>query len=191
MINHLAYIVKYLSYMSFDTVAVRARREQMLLRLLFRATHTMNAEMARRVRLRGWTSFQPTFTRLLAHLDTEGTTISTLAARIGTSRQAVSQLVRTIEEAGLVERLPHPTDGRSVVVRHTDAGRRILLDALEVMSAIEAEYAERAGEAEVAGLKRLLSHLLEEIDPDGGFEAERGGAAHGIPPSAARIHRDV
>lgn len=173
--------------MSFDAVAVGARREQMLLRLLFRATHTMNAEMARRVRLRGWTTFQPTFTRLLAHLDTGGSTISTLAARIGTSRQAVSQLVRTIEEAGLVERLPHPTDGRSIVVRHTDAGRRILLDALDVMSAIEAEYAERSGEVEVTELKRLLAHLLDEIDPAGGLEAERGRVAHRDPPSDSGV----
>jgi DNA-binding MarR family transcriptional regulator len=153
--------------MSFDPVSVRAHREQMLLRLLFRATHAMNAEMTRRVRARGWTTFQPTFTTLLSHLDTEGTTISTLATRIGISRQAVSQLARTIEHAGLIERVPHPTDRRSVIVRHTADGRRILLDALEVMAAIESEYAERAGETEVAGLKHLLAHLLGEIDAVG------------------------
>jgi DNA-binding MarR family transcriptional regulator len=158
--------------MTFDPAFVRARREQMLLRLLFRATHTMNAEMATRIRARGWETFKPTFTGLLAHLDTEGTTISTLAARIGTTRQAVSQLARTIEEAGFVERLPHPDDGRSVVVRHTEAGRRILLVALDVMSEIEAEYAERTGEAEVARLKHLLAALLAEIDPAGTLEIE-------------------
>jgi DNA-binding MarR family transcriptional regulator len=94
---------------------------------------------------------------------------------MGTSRQAVSQLARAIEEAGLIERLPHPTDGRSVVVRHTDAGRRILLDALEVMSAIEVEYSRRSGEAELAELKRLLAHLLGEIDPGGAFRPGVGG----------------
>jgi DNA-binding MarR family transcriptional regulator len=158
--------------MSFDPSSVRALREQMLLRLLYRTTHTMNAEMTRRIRARGWDTFQPTFTQLLGHLDTEGTTISTLATRTGTSRQAVSQLARTIEKAGLVERVPHSTDGRSVVVRHTDMGRRILLDALEVMSAIEAEYAERAGKTEVAELKALLGQLLAEIDPAGGLRTE-------------------
>ncbi len=153
--------------MSFDADTVRARREQMLLRFLFRMTHAMNAEMTRRIRARGWTTFQPGFTTLLGHLDTEGTTVTTLAERIGTTRQAVSQLARTIEAAGFVERLPHPTDGRSVVVRHTESGRRILLDALEVMSAIESEYAERIGAAGVDELKSLLRRLLEEIDPRG------------------------
>jgi DNA-binding MarR family transcriptional regulator len=158
--------------MSFDAAAVRARREQMLLRLLFRTTHTMNNEMTRRVRALGWEEFQPSFTSLLGHLDTEGTTITTLAARTGTSRQAVSQLARAIERAGLVERVPHPLDGRSVVVRHTEAGRRILLDAIEVMSTIEDEYAAAAGEAEVGELKRLLAHLLDEIDPGGALRPE-------------------
>ena len=158
--------------MSFDPVAVRARREQMLLRLLFRATHSMNAEMTRRIRARGWSTFQPSFTPLLGHLDTEGTTISTLAERMGVSRQAVSQLARAIEHACLVERVPHPTDGRSVLVRHTEAGRRILLDALDVMSSIEAEYSVRAGAHEIDELKRLLAHLLTEIDPDGSLQAE-------------------
>ncbi len=144
----------------------------MLLRLLFRATHAMNAEMARRLRGRGWTRFNPAFTNLLAHVDTEGTTITALAARMGTSRQAVSQLARAIEQAGLVERAPHPVDGRSVVVRHTEAGRQILLDALDSMSAIEEEYATRAGAAETAKLKRLLEHLLAEIDPRGALGPE-------------------
>jgi DNA-binding MarR family transcriptional regulator len=156
--------------MAFDADAVRARREGMLLRLLFRTTHAMNAEMARRIRARGYAEFQPTFTALLAHLDTEGTTISALSRRTGTSRQAVSQLVQSIEEVGLVERLPHPDDGRSVVVRHTDAGRQILLDALDVMSEIEADYAKLIGASDAAELKRLLTRLLGEIDPAGALQ---------------------
>jgi len=155
--------------MPFDADAVRDRREGMLLRLLFRTTHAMNAEMARRIRARGYGEFQPTFTALLAHLDTAGTTISTLARRTGTSRQAVSQLVQSIEEAGLVERRPHPDDGRSVIVRHTDAGRQILLDALDVMSEIEAGYAGLIGEGDMAELKRVVRRLLLDIDPAGGL----------------------
>lgn len=159
--------------MTFDADEVRLRREEMLLRLLFRTTHAMNAEMARGVRARGWTAFQPTFTTLLAHLDTEGTTITSLAARIGTSRQAVSQLARAIEAAGFVQRVPNPTDGRSILVRHTEAGRRLLLDALDVMAAIEADYGRRVGEAEIGDLKRLLTTLLAATDPGGALVQDR------------------
>jgi len=178
MIKSLAYFVKYIAQMDFDPIdfdpgAVRARREQMLLRMLFRATHTFNAEMTRRVRARGWEGFQPSFTALLGHVDTEGTTITTLAERTGTSRQAVSQLAHAIEREGLVERRPNPEDGRSVVIRHTAAGRRILLDAIEVMEEIEAEYAVGIGPRRLAELKRLLAQLLAEIDPSGRLGQER------------------
>lgn len=153
--------------MSFDADAVRARREQMLLRLLFRAQHRMNADMAERVRARGYPGFQPSFTSLLAHVDTDGTTISALARRTGTSRQAVSQLVQTIEDAGLLERRPNPADRRSVVVLHTDAGRRILLDAIAAMTEIEDEYAAALGADDLARLKELLARLAAHADPAG------------------------
>ena len=140
--------------------------------MLFRATHSFNGEMTRRVRARGWDAFQPSFTTLLGHVDTEGTTITTLAERTGTSRQAVSQLARAIERAGLVELVPNPEDGRSVVIRHTAAGRRILLDAIEVMEEIEGEYAAAIGARRLGELKRLLTVLLAEIDPVGQLRRE-------------------
>ena len=73
----------------------------------------------------------------------------------------------TGEAAGLLERAPNPDDGRSVIVRHTAAGWQILLDALDVMSAIEDDYARLVGQGDVAKLKRLLVGLLHRIDPQG------------------------
>jgi DNA-binding MarR family transcriptional regulator len=140
--------------------------------MLFRASHTMNAEMAARLRARGWTSFNPSFTSVLGHLDTEGTTVTTLARQTGTTRQAVSQLTQAMEREGFLERVPNPSDGRSVMLRHTDAGRRILLDALEVMTEIEQEYATLIGRRDAARLKDLLTRLLGEIDPHGALHAE-------------------
>ncbi len=174
IVKALAYFVKYLPYVTFDAAAVRARREEMLLRLLFRATHVMNAEMARRIRARGHATFQPTFTTLLAHIDTEGTSISELARRAGVSRQAVSQLVRSIELGGFVERRANPADGRSVIVRHTDAGRQLLVDALGIMTAIEQEYAALIGDDEVTELRRLLDRLLAKVDPTGALRPASG-----------------
>ena len=127
----------------------------------------MNAELVRRLRTRGWNRFQPSFPRLLSQVDTEGTSISGLATRLGTSRQAISQLARSVEQAGFIERAPHPTDGRSVVLRQTPDGRRALVDVLEVLDEIESEYAARIGSSSFGELKRLLAELLEQIDPGG------------------------
>jgi DNA-binding MarR family transcriptional regulator len=158
--------------MTFDPAAARATREQLLLRLLFRATHAMNADMAERIRARGFPDFQPSFTALLAHLDTEGTRVGTIAARMGTSRQAASQLLTAIEAHGYVERIPDPDDRRAVVARHTPAGRRILLAAIEVMLSIEDEYGAILGKDGLVRLKRLLKRLLAKTDPKGALGAE-------------------
>ena len=156
---------------TFDAEEVRATRERLLLRLLFRATHAMNADMAERIRARGFPDFQPSFTALLAHVDTEGTRIGTIAARMGTSRQAASQLLTAIEARGYVERIPDPDDRRAVVARHTPAGRRILLAAIEVMLSIEDEYGAILGEDGLVRLKRLLKRLLAKTDPTGALGA--------------------
>src|SRR5690242_801034 len=139
--------------MKFDAAEVRALRESMLLRLLFRATQTMNADMADRIRANGFHDFQPSFTALLAHIDTEGTRVTHLAERMGITRQAVSQLLQAIESRGYIERTPDPADGRAVIARHTDSGRKILLTAIRAMQSIEDEYAAILGRSNLASVK--------------------------------------
>ena len=158
--------------MRFDAKAVRATREDLLLRCLLRATAAMNAEMARRVQAAGFPDMQPSFTSLLAQIDTEGTRVGSLARRMRTSRQAASQLLQAVETRGYVERIADPGDGRAVVARHTEAGRRLLLTAIAAMQAIEGEYEAVLGKKGLADLKRLLKALLAKSDPGGALGAE-------------------
>jgi DNA-binding MarR family transcriptional regulator len=158
--------------MAFDPESVRAQREGLLLRLLFRTTDAMNRTMAKRIRACGYPDFQPSFTGVLAHIDTEGTRIGTVANRMGVSRQAASQRLQEIEALGLIERVADPKDGRAVIARHTPAGRRILLTAIEVMLGIEDEYQAIIGRDGLARLKRLLTRLAEEIDPAGALKSK-------------------
>ena len=153
--------------MSFDAASVRATREGLLLRLLFRATHAMNAEIADRVRVRGFSDFQPSFTALLANVDTEGTHVTAIAKRLGMSRQAASQLLQVVEAKGYVERVPDPKDGRAVIARHTASGRRLLLTAIDIMQSIEKEYETILAADGLARLKRLLRRLVVATDPKG------------------------
>jgi DNA-binding MarR family transcriptional regulator len=146
---------------------VRARREQMLLRLLVRMTRTMTDEVITRMHGLGHGDLAAAHVRLLGNLDTEGTRIAALARRMGTSRQAVSQLLQEIEAGGHVERRPDPDDKRGVIVSFTARGRRRLDDAIAVMTAIEREYRTILGAARFATVKDALADLLAEIDPSG------------------------
>jgi DNA-binding MarR family transcriptional regulator len=158
--------------MTFDPKSVRETREGLLLRLLFRTTDAMNRTMADRIRARGYRDFQPSFTGVLAHIDTEGTRVGTLASRMGVTRQAASQRLQEIEALGYLERVRDPNDGRAVVARHTPAGRRILLTAIDVMLRIEDEYEKVLGREGLVTLKQLLTQLAEQTDASGALESK-------------------
>ena len=99
-----------------------------------------------------WSSCTPAATggprahiAVLGNIHTEGTRLVELARRLGVTRQAASQIVQQIERKGFLERTADPDDGRAVLVRHTPAGRALLLDALTLMHEIETGYAELVG----------------------------------------------
>ena len=52
-------------------------------------------------------------------------TVSELAARLGVTHGAVSQLAGRLEKKGLVQRTANPKDRRQSIVRLTDAGKEL------------------------------------------------------------------
>lgn len=55
--------------------------------------------------------------------------ITKASVRLQVHPTSVTNAVDRLEAAGLVERLPHPTDGRATLVAITDEGRRVALKA--------------------------------------------------------------
>jgi DNA-binding MarR family transcriptional regulator len=71
----------------------------------------------------------------------QGRPVVAIADDLAVTPQAVSQVVSRLERAELVERWPHPTDGRAVLVRTTPAGAELLhrsraaiADALDIVA---------------------------------------------------------
>jgi DNA-binding MarR family transcriptional regulator len=93
------------------------------------------------------------------HLDPRGMSQAALVERIGLTKQAVQQLLDSLEEDGIVRREPDPNDGRAKRVVYTKRGLAALADAVEVKRTIEAEYEKKLGarryEALVAALRAL------------------------------------
>jgi len=85
---------------TIETDRLRQFRERTLYRLLLRATRAETNEMVSRIRERGYPDLMVSYPVLLANLDSEGTNITTLAAKAGVTRQAASQLIREIEARG-------------------------------------------------------------------------------------------
>lgn len=63
----------------------------------------------------------------LATLDRSGPCrLTVLAAREGVTQPAMTQLVARLQDGGLVDRVPDPSDGRVVLIRITAAGQGML-----------------------------------------------------------------
>lgn len=144
---------------------IREHRESVLLRLLLRVAQIETNELVQRLHELGHASVQPGHVGVLANIDTEGTRIAGIAARLGVTRQAASQMVAELERRGWVERTPDPKDGRAVLARHTANGRRLLTDALEQMDEIERHYASVIGPRRFDGLKKALRTIADAADP--------------------------
>jgi len=105
-------------------------------------------------------------TTLIANLDTEGTRITTLAKRMGITKQAVGHLVADLVEKGYITSTTDPTDRRAVLVTFTEMGWRFLHDAYDLKGEIESEFTDILGKERFDQLHETLDDLLMQIEDE-------------------------
>jgi DNA-binding MarR family transcriptional regulator len=72
--------------------------------------------------------------RLLAFSRTGALPIAKASDRLQVHVTSVTHAIRRLEAAGLVERVPHPTDGRTTLVQITALGRSTVEDATTTLN---------------------------------------------------------
>lgn len=111
-----------------------------------------------------------------------------MADAIGTGRSNISKIVRRLEQAGLVGRMPDPDDGRHSVIGLTPAGREVGQRIVDVSSSGYEVIFEDWSQADFAQLEALVVRLVADIDEKLDHAIERGSGVR-IPrpprPSAA------
>ena len=84
-----------------------------------------------------------------------------LAERAGMSKQAMNQLLRSLEGLGYLVRSDAPDEGRARVVRLTRRGRAAYAKIHDILRDIEREWSAVLGPRRFAALKRLLLRVWE------------------------------
>ena len=79
-----------------------------------------------------------------------------LAERAGMSKQAMNQLLRSLEALGYVVRSDAPDEGRARLVRLTKRGRAAYAKAHDILRDIEREWSAEIGPKRFRQLKELL-----------------------------------
>jgi DNA-binding MarR family transcriptional regulator len=79
-----------------------------------------------------------------------------LAERAGMSKQAMNQLLRSLEKLGYVARSDAPDEGRARIVRLTRRGRAAYARIHDILRDIERDWSDHLGTKNFANLKGLL-----------------------------------
>ena len=107
----------------------------------------------------GYMWFEQAQSAVLAHLSPSGIAQAKLGPRMGLSKQAVHQLIDTLESDGIVIRVPDPLDGRGKRVVLTEAGLRLMRAADSMKAQIETDYRDILGWDSFSGLEKALKRL--------------------------------
>ncbi len=91
----------------------------------------------------------------------DGVRPGVLAERAGISKQAMNQLLRSLENLGYLVRSDAPDEGRARVVRLTKRGHAAYARIHEILRAIEREWSIELGPRYFTDLKKLLLRVWE------------------------------
>ncbi|MFO0747933.1 MAG: MarR family transcriptional regulator [Myxococcota bacterium] len=101
----------------------------------------------------------PAQVAVVLHLGPDGTRLGSIAAKVGTTKQAVGQVVDQLEALSYVERAPDPADARARLVRPTKKGQALIAEARAVSAGIRRDWKKRLGADRLTALEDALTAL--------------------------------
>lgn len=133
---------------------------------LFLTTQRLRTFVDARLRANGASIARLRALRILAAVDAESDEplrMRDLSELLGVSARTATTVVDSLEREGLVERAPHPTDRRAVLLSLTDRGRVRHREAEKVDAVALAEVTSRLGPRERERLRELLGLIREVV----------------------------
>ena len=91
----------------------------------------------------------------------DGVRPGVLAERAGMSKQAMNQLLKSLEALGYLVRSDAPDEGRARIVRSTKRGRAVYAKMLDILRDIERDWSDELGSKQFKELKALLCRVWD------------------------------
>jgi DNA-binding MarR family transcriptional regulator len=118
----------------------------------------------------GFASIRASLGPLFFLVWTRPTPITSLARQLGVTKQACSQLANHAEQAGYLERIQSPEDGRSKTLHLTPRGRNLIEQSIEIIRQADTDYAAIVGARRYAKFTKTIAELYKTLD----FPADSG-----------------
>jgi DNA-binding MarR family transcriptional regulator len=119
-------------------------------------------ELFPRVHAAGFGDLRPGHGCVFGTITPEGARLTDLAERAGLTKQAVGEVVSELEQAGYVERVPDPSDGRAKIIKLTDHGEQAWKLGRSIIDEIRGRWEERYGKERVANMVDLLDEIVSD-----------------------------
>jgi DNA-binding MarR family transcriptional regulator len=112
----------------------------------------------------GYADSSPSWgTNVFYYLKDGGLRLVELAERTRTTKQAMGYTVDRLEEAGYLERVADPNDGRAKIIRITQRGWEMRRVAGKIIAEVEEECSRRLGEERMRQFEELTKEVSSVI----------------------------
>ena len=133
------------------------KTEDMLIGALLRVpAQAIQRRLIRELNAAGFDGLSLPHMAVLQYPGPDGVRPGTLAERAGISKQAMNQLLRSLEHLGYIVRSDAPNEGRARIIRLTKRGRAAYSRIHEILREIEREWSAELGSKRFGQLKELL-----------------------------------
>jgi DNA-binding MarR family transcriptional regulator len=148
--------------MPFSPEDVPVKTEDMLIGALLRVpAQAIHRRIIRELNAAGFDELRLPHIAVFQFPGPEGVRPGVLAERAGMSKQAMNQLLRSLEGLGYIARSGAPSQGRSHVVCFTRRGRAAYDKIYDILLSVEREWSAELGPKRFTQLKALLLRIWE------------------------------
>src|SRR5215472_6301513 len=139
-----------------------SKTEDMLIGALLRVpAQAIHRRIIKELNAAGFEELRVPHMAVLQFPGPDGVRPGMLAERACMSKQAMNQLLRSLEGLGYVARSDAPDEGRARIVRLTKRGRAAYAKISEILGDIEREWNAELGLKDFTQLKKLLIRVWE------------------------------
>ena len=142
--------------MSSQTSSLVETRDMLIGALLRVPAQAIQRRIIKGLNAAGFEDLHVPHMAVLQYPGPDGMRPGVLAERAGMSKQAVNQLLRSLERLGYIVRSDAPDEGRARIIRLTKRGRAAYSRIYDILRNIEHEWSAELGTERFAQLKELL-----------------------------------
>lgn len=147
-----------------EVAKMKANKERLMGKLLNRTYRYMSDLAGDYLKGIGYENFRVGHIVALVNIEVEGTSINSLAANAGMTKQGMSKLIKELQEQEFVMVEKDPSDARALIVKYTEKGLQAMNDWRNCTDYINQKFGEVLGENKLEILKDLLGELVHEYE---------------------------